>query len=48
MLCYSYIHFAAKEDMHRMRVLRSELGDVHGILDAIHKEPRTTTSLGKY
>ena len=30
-----------------MRTLRSELGDVHRILDAIRKEPHTTTSLGK-
>ena len=46
-LRYSYTHIAAKEDMYRMRILRSELGDVQSILDAIHKEPRTTTSLGK-
>ena len=30
-----------------MTTLRSELGDIHHALDAIHKDPNATLSLGE-
>ena len=38
---------AARQDMYRMRIIRSKLGNIHHVLEDIHKGPTATTSLGK-
>ena len=34
--------------MHHLKKLRSELGDIHSVLVAIHKNPIASTSLGQW
>ena len=38
---------SAHEDMRRMIALRSQLGDIHHVLDVISDDTNGTTSLGK-
>ena len=44
--CYPFL--SAREDMYQMKMLRSELGDIHSVLASIHKNNGTSiaTSLG--
>ena len=42
-----YIIIAAREDMRRMVTLRSQLADIHHVLDVINNDPSGTTALGK-
>ena len=44
---YNHLFFAAREDMQRMVTLRSQLGDIHHVLDVISTDTNRTTSLGK-
>ena len=36
----------AEEDMHRIKELHSELGDIQSVLGIIHNDPSASSSLG--
>ena len=46
LLDYMLSFVLAREDMDRMKILRSELDDIHSVLASIHKNDGTSASLG--
>ena len=42
-----YFTFIAEDDMYLMEKLRSDLGEIKTVLEAIHKDPAADPSLGK-